>query len=88
MKGKAAKAAKGSKVRARCILAVNYSFNLSGNPEKPILFLLSGDVLGTAYCGCAPPRANKINLSKHFAENIAAKNALGGTFPRGTFPFR
>lgn len=56
MKGDKPALAKGSQLRARRTLAVNYSFNLSGNPEKPILFLLSGDVLGTAYCGCASTR--------------------------------
>lgn len=76
----------------RLALAVNYSFNLSGNPEEPILFLLSGDVRGTAYCG-AP---NEINPGKALTGNIAAErrsraaplsrqNLAGGTsdeFPR------
>lgn len=54
---------------ARRVLAVNYSFNLSGNPEEPILFLLSGDVRATAYCG-AP---SDINPGKAWTENIAAE---------------
>lgn len=68
-------------------LAVTYSFNLSGNPEEPILFLLSGDVRGTAYCG-AP---SQINPAKAFMENIATERrsadrrcSLGRTLAGGT----
>lgn len=62
----------------RRVLAVNYSFNLSGNPEEPILFLLSGDVRATAYCG-AP---SDINPGQALTENIAAerrRRSLGRT---------
>lgn len=55
----------------RLPLAVNYSFNLSGNPEEPILFLLSGDVRGTAYCG-AP---SEINPGKGFDGEYCGRKA-------------
>lgn len=63
----------------RRVLVVNYSFNLSGNPEEPILFLLSGDVRGTAYCG-AP---SEINPGKALAENIAAERRSRAAELRG-----
>lgn len=66
----------------RRVLAVNYSFNLSGNPEEPILFLLSRDVRGTAYCG-AP---SEINPGKALTENIAAERRSRATpFSRQNF---
>lgn len=59
--------------RARRLPAVNYSFNLSANPEEPILFLLSGDAPGASYCGSAH-RSNKTHLSKGFTEEFVAKD--------------
>lgn len=66
----------------RRVLAVNYSFNLSANPEEPILFLLPGDVRGTAYCGTP----SEINPGKALTENIAAERRSGAApVPRQNF---